>query len=101
MLKEKNKEIEVLDSKSTNNINNIKIENNNPPYIVQISREIYYFKNEMLKEFKEIEQRINSKIEINSLDLDKNKNEYENRIKVAAAKIDSILERIYSYNTFK
>ena len=75
--------------------------NNNLENISQVTREIYYFKNEILKEFNQIEQRLNTKISLNSIDNKKYKNEYDNQFKLMFAKIESALEKIYSYKIFK
>ena len=104
MLNEKNKQI-TLSNKIINNfdINNTNTDNNinNTKSLSQITREIYYFKNEMLKELNKIEQRINSKINLSSIEMTNNKNDYENQIKLLSAKIDTMSEKNIQYESFK
>ena len=55
----------------------------------------------MLKELNKIEQRINSKINLSSIEMTNNKNDYENQIKLLSAKIDTISEKNIQYESFK
>ena len=104
MLNEKNKQI-TISNKIINNfdINNTNTDNNinNTKSLSQITREIYYFKNEMLKELNKIEQRINSKINLSSLEITNNKNDNESQLKLLSAKIDILSEKNIEYESFK
>ena len=104
MLIEKNNEIKQFNPKIMNNDNTNNIidnNNNNIDNISQVTREIYYFKNEILKEFNQIEERINSKISLNTIDLAKHQNEYDNQFKLISEKTQTILEKIAKYDSFK
>ena len=89
--------------KETNNDNITQVNNitNSPEKYNnnKVTREIYYFKNEMLKEFNQIEERINSQISLNSINLAKNHTDSENHYKFILAKTDSILEKMISYDS--
>ena len=100
MLNEKYKNIENKKLSNNNILSNDKNKNNNPESFSQIRHEIYYFKNEIIKELNKIEQKINSKISLNSLQMNNNKIENDNQFKLLSAKIDSIFEKNLQFETF-
>ena len=76
----------------------INIKNNNNG----LSKEIYYFKNEILKELNTLEQRINKKISSsNSLNNARNQNDYEDKKQYILEKIETINKKLYTYDSLK
>ena len=104
MLIDKNKKLYLSSQKIDSNQNYNQITNNNSTKteaINPIARESYYFKNEILKELSKIEQRFNSKLSLNNLEMANNKKDLETKLKLLTLKIDSVSEKNYEYDSFK
>ena len=104
MLIDKNKKLYLSSQKIDSNQSYNQITNNNSiktEAISPIARESYYFKNEILKELSKIEQRFNSKLSLNNLEMANNKKDLETKLKLLTLKIDSVSEKNYEYDSFK
>ena len=88
-------------SKTSNDNMNANDQSNKTETISLITREAYYFKNEILKELSQIEQRLNSKLSLNNIEMTNNKKDFETKLKLLNIKIESISDNNCDYDSFK